>query len=506
MAAFMKPPRAFALLISGGVSFSLFLGCLFVAALSSSSKTLGRPPFLLQPARGACAFVCRGAGFPAENSLRCSSALGSFSSFFKRRKSTPDSSSQKDVQEEQQQQPHHSRFDLYRLMGLDHNVSASAVAARAEQLQQQLQQFPGVPADSLLAELLREVAATLQDPQRRAAFDAEGAVSPSLSKLFDQLNFAYRPPHDVEKEEEEEPRIGEAGPDKEDAVEVPRGPSDLFSALFGGPLLGGRAAAAATRRARQPQQGADVETSITLDFAAAALKGAASAPVTVQRLEPCDDCGGSGWRRGSAPAACESCKGKGVKTETRRSAFGVISTSMTCSDCGGLGRFPAPRCSGCGGHGRQERTVTLKVSVPPGVSDGTLLSVEGQGSAGKDGGERGNLYVTVRVAGDTRLSREGANVHSEETISLAEAATGCKQIVQTVDGEAELTVPPNAQPGQQLVLKGRGARILNHPLGTRGDHVVTLRVALPDTMGQEEQRLLQRFQKGYTAKPADDAD
>lgn len=50
------------------------------------------------------------------------------------------------------------------------------------------------------------------------------------------------------------------------------------------------------------------------------------------------------------------------------------------------------------------------------------------------------------------------------------------QIVQTVDGEAELIVPPNAQPGQQLVLKGRGARILNHPLGARGDHIVTLRV------------------------------
>lgn len=328
MAAFIEPPRAFALLVLGGSLFSLFLNSFFSAAVSSSSKTYGRPPVLLQPAQDVYAFVYRGVGFPAENSRRCNNALGSLSSFFKRRKGTLGLFSQENVQPEQQQQPHHPRFDLYRLMGLAHNASASAIGAKAEQLQQQLQQLPGVPADTLFAELLRGVAATLQDPQQRAAFDAEGAVPPSLSKLFHQLNFAYRPSNDVEKEEKEEFLKGKIVPDKENAVEVSRGPSDLFSALFGGPLLGGPAAAPATRRVPQPQQGADVETSITLDFATAALKGAASAPVKVQRLKPCDDCGGSGWRRGSAPAACGSCKGKGVKTEVSHTTAGY--TAVVC--------------------------------------------------------------------------------------------------------------------------------------------------------------------------------
>lgn len=50
------------------------------------------------------------------------------------------------------------------------------------------------------------------------------------------------------------------------------------------------------------------------------------------------------------------------------------------------------------------------------------------------------------------------------------------QVIQVIDGEAELTIPPNSQPGQQLVLKGRGARVLGDASAARGDHVVTLRV------------------------------
>lgn len=57
------------------------------------------------------------------------------------------------------------------------------------------------------------------------------------------------------------------------------------------------------------------------------------------------------------------------------------------------------------------------------------------------------------------------------------------QVVQTIDGEAEVTIPPRAQPGQKLVLKGRGARVLDDPLGSRGDHVVTLRVRKQQSPG-----------------------
>ncbi|KAL8431164.1 hypothetical protein ACSSS7_005446 [Eimeria intestinalis] len=562
----------------------------------------GKPAFLDSPQSGHNPqkwphFSSRWGGGGHVTPEGCSnSALGAFGSFFRSRKSAADASPGEPQQERQQQQRHTSA-DLYRLLGVPPDASPAAVAARAQELQSHLDQLAaegpaaetaaapgaaaarGVPVDPLLAGLVREVAETLQDPEKRAAFDRDGLIPPSLSVLLSQLPSPAAAAAQDEHTEGGADLNADAVEEEADEREAGGGgPSDLFSALFGGPLGGGFGGGplggpGAMRLRMRPQRGPDVEASVSLGFAAAALNGAPSVPVSVTRLDECDACKGTGGAGGAKPKSCKTCGGRGLQTESKRSAYGIVSTATTCATCGGQGHLPVPRCGSCGGHGRQQCNITIQVSVPPGVADGSTLMVEGAGSAGKNGGPRGDLCVrasarsqllllllllpiaaasavsaccccscgaaasgangvlssssrvllplyacsssvsrhvyapcihrllTVRVEEDNRFVRKGSDVFTEETISLAEAALGTTRKIETLDGEAELTIPTNSQPGQQLRLKGRGARQLGVAGSPRGDHVVTLRVALPAHISEEERHLLQRLKEIQSSRP-----
>ncbi|KAL8447459.1 hypothetical protein Emed_004413 [Eimeria media] len=584
-----KASAALALLVIGAHAILLVFSSP-VAAWSlthtNSPAFLSSPQTGLNPWKGGppCS-SCWGAP-PLTTPEGCSdSALRAFGSFFRSRKSAADASPSEPQQKGQQQQQHTS-VDLYRLLGVAPDASPAAVALRAKDLQAQLDQLASEGSaateaaataaaaaaaagseaaattsgqvDPLLADLVREVAETLQDPQKRAAFDREGLIPPSLAALLSQLpspaaaaaTAAAAP--DGQAEGGAEVSVDTPEEEDDDREEGEGNPTDLFSAIFGGPLgssFGGGpfGGPGAMRLRMQPQQGPDVEAFVRLSFAAAALEGAPSVPVSVTRLEECDACNGTGGAGGAKPKSCKTCGGRGLQTESKRSAYGIVSTASTCAACGGQGHLQAPRCSSCGGHGRQQSNTTLQVAIPPGVADGSTLVVEGAGSAGKNGGPRGNLCVclslhpaavvvvavvaaavvaaavvaaavvaaaavaalgnaaclaaagellTVRVEEDSRFSRKGSDVFSEVTVSLAEAALGTTRKIETVDGEAELTIPPNSHPGQELRLKGRGARVLEGgPRGPRGDHVVNLRVALPANVSEEERRLLQRLKE-----------
>ncbi|KAL8274252.1 hypothetical protein Esti_001841 [Eimeria stiedai] len=538
MAAFLRLRKAPALALLICAS-SVLLG-IWRAVDALSLIHTGEPAFLtsLQPGynprREAPCSSCWGA--PLADPEGCSSsALGAFGSFFRSRKGAAEALPS-DPQQGGQQERQHTNVDLYRLLGVSPDAAPAAVATRAEKLRAQLDQLAaedlaaagseaaaagsgaaaaaapgGAPVDPLLAGLVREVAETLQDPQKRAAFDREGLIPASLSALLSQLP---SPTAAAAAAAQDGQTVGGADangdtPEEEDDEgEAGAGdPSDLFSAIFGGRLgsfFGGGpfGGPGALRLRMQPQQGPDVEASVRLSFAAAALKGVPSVAVPVTRLEECDACNGTGGAGGAKPKSCKTCGGRGLQTESKRSAYGVVSMASTCAACGGMGHLQAARCGSCGGHGRRQSNTTLQVAIPPGVADGSTLVVEGAGSAGKNGGPRGDLLLTVRVEENTRFVRKGSDVFSEETVSLAEAALGTTKKIETVDGEAQLTIPPNSQPGQQLRLEGRGARLLGgDPREPRGDHVVTLRVALPTNISEEERRLLQRLKELQASPP-----
>ncbi|SRR6266542_1791420 len=244
---------------------------------------------------------------------------------------------------------------------------------------------------------------------------------------------------------------------------------------------------AAPGSATAGRRGDDLHATVDLSFAQAAA--GVSADVAVERLSPCGSCGATGGRAGALASRCEHCGGAG----TVWLGAGAL-TAERCPACAGAGERVSAPCPDCRGRGvRPERTI-VPVAIPGGVDTGAQVRVDGQGHAGPFGGPRGDLIVIARVDEDPAFTRKGDNLQVEVGVTVAEAVLGARVPVRTLEGMAELVVPPGTQSGQTLRLRGRGLPRLAGP--GRGDLHVSVRVEIPrgiDARTQEIFRELARL-------------
>ena len=137
------------------------------------------------------------------------------------------------------------------------------------------------------------------------------------------------------------------------------------------------------------------------------------------------------------------------------------------------------------------RAESLALNVPAGLADGARVRVAGKGHVGRNGGESGDLYITVTVEPHPLFRREGDDIHVTVPVAVHEAALGARIEVPSLDGPVRLRVPPGTQSGQRFRLRDRG---VVSPLDTRrGDLVVEVRLVLPKTMDERSKELLREF-------------
>ena len=137
----------------------------------------------------------------------------------------------------------------------------------------------------------------------------------------------------------------------------------------------------------------------------------------------------------------------------------------------------------------------VNVKLPDKVEDGQQIRLKGQGMPSAYGGEAGDAIVTVKFERHPKFRRDGADLRVDVPITLYEAVLGGKVRVPTLDGSAELTLPPNINTAKALRLKGKGLH------GT-GDLYASLRIVLPDA-GDPDLESLMRFwrdQKAYKVR------
>lgn len=170
-----------------------------------------------------------------------------------------------------------------------------------------------------------------------------------------------------------------------------------------------------------------------------------------------------------------------------------VQQDVRCPDCGGAGRRESGACERCGGRGAVVELERVRLRVPAGVADGGRLEVRGRGpGAGRDG-RPGDLAIAVRVRPHPYFRRRGDDVHGDVPITLAEAILGAEIEVPTLDGPVRVTIPPGTSGGQRLRLRGRGVK---PPRGERGDHYITVRIAVPAVVTEEVRELLGRLGQG----------
>ncbi|WP_273888571.1 molecular chaperone DnaJ [Rubrobacter naiadicus] len=251
---------------------------------------------------------------------------------------------------------------------------------------------------------------------------------------------------------------------------------DTFGDVFG---RGGRGQ-------RPSSRGQDVTVSVNLGFreALSGVTTRVSAPVE----EECSTCGGSGAAPGTFPRTCPECGGRGTSTQDQ----GFFAFSSTCRRCGGSGTVIDRPCPTCHGDGRVRNARQVTVRIPAGAKDGMKIRIPGRGSAGRNGGPRGDLYVVTRVAEHPVFERRGDDFVVELPVSFTEAALGARvDVPRPEGGTVRLKIPAGTQDGKQFRVRGAGAP---HPRGGgRGDLIVRVRVVVPAKLTRREREILEAF-------------
>lgn len=135
-----------------------------------------------------------------------------------------------------------------------------------------------------------------------------------------------------------------------------------------------------------------------------------------------------------------------------------------------------------------------KLKIPAGIYDGQSIRLSGKGGeAPSADGQRGDLYVEVRVRAHKTLTREGELILSEVTIPMVDAVLGTEIEVETVDGKITMKVPAGTQPGTNFKLSGHGAPRLGSD--QRGPHIVTINVEIPRNLNKKQKDLIEEFKK-----------
>lgn len=132
----------------------------------------------------------------------------------------------------------------------------------------------------------------------------------------------------------------------------------------------------------------------------------------------------------------------------------------------------------------------IQVKIPAGVTDGQKIRLRGKGEQSRDGGEPGDLVLTVQVRPHPVFTREGLNLRVDVPVTFVEAALGATIDVPTLGGEpVKLRVAAGTPSGRVLRVKGRG---VTTPKGT-GDLLATVQVAVPSHLSAEAQHHLAAF-------------
>jgi molecular chaperone DnaJ len=256
---------------------------------------------------------------------------------------------------------------------------------------------------------------------------------------------------------------------------------DLFSQFF---RSGGGAGA---RQAQdESEAGTDLEFHIDITFAEA-MRGTVK-KLSITRLDNCNVCHGAGVMPGDEKV-CPTCSGSGTVQQTS----GKMRFQVPCSRCGGTGRLQTI-CKNCGGEGRVSRIEHLDVRIPPGAYTGSRVRVAGRGNAGVHGGPAGDLYIITKVAPHPFFDRRGDDLYTTVPITVTEASLGAKVEVPTIDGRAQVRIPPGTNSGKKLRLREKGAPSTRQA-GKRGDQIVEVQIVSPKPEDERVRNLLKELAK-----------
>lgn len=365
-----------------------------------------------------------------------------------------------------------SKRDYYEVLGMDRTATRDQIKHAYRRLA--LQYHPDKNKDPSAAAKFRELAeayAVLSDDTKRKEYDTTGHAS--VSERWS--------PEDLMRDFQFGDFFGGRFGDL----------SRMFGDLFDRRM---RPGAGATR-------GVDLRYDVELTLEEAARGGEREIHLT--RSEKCTDCGGIGAKAGTKPLSCPDCRGSGQKQDVKMRKDVRMVTLTTCLRCQGLGQIVESPCPSCQGSGYRFLPRLLKVKVPPGIDDGMVIRLSGQGEANADGGPPGDLLVSPHIRRHPTFERHGDDLYVVQAVTFPDAALGRKLPVTGLGGETlQVAIPAGTQSGTALRLNGKGMPKVGEK--GKGDLFVVVEVRTPTDLSNRERALLQELAKLQQSQLRDD--
>ena len=304
---------------------------------------------------------------------------------------------------------------------------------------------------------------------------------------FKEINHAYEVLSDPQKKANYDQFGSEEGPQGFGGFgggEGFGGFEDILNSFFGG--MGGGARA---QRANAPQQGADIQVRVDLTFEEA-FSGVKKT-IEMYRDEECPTCHGTGAKDGTSIETCKYCNGSGFIRKVQNSIFGQQVVQTVCTACGGKGKTIKEKCKDCRGAGYIRKKASVTVNVPAGIDSGMSMTIRHEGHAGRNGGPKGNLVLSIFVKPSDVFKRVGNDLYMDVPISFYDAACGCELEVNTLKGAARTKVPAGIQSGTKIKLKGYGMKVLQRE--QYGDLYISIKVETPKGLSYKQEKMLKEF-------------
>ena len=255
---------------------------------------------------------------------------------------------------------------------------------------------------------------------------------------------------------------------------------DIFGDFFGGGKRGGK----------RQKVGRDLSLETNISFEESYF--GISKKVFVNKISKCDECDGSGGKKGIKKETCHTCSGKGKVRKVVRTIFGSIEQASICEDCDGEGEIFKEKCSYCNGQGAVNKKQEININIPKGVQTGDTLKMDNQGEYIKNG-KSGDLYIKIFVEENKIYKREKNNLILNYDVKFTEAVLGKKDILKSSFGNFDIHIKEGTQIGENIILKSKGFQDV-HGRGV-GDLIIKLNILLPKKISKKQEELIKELNK-----------
>ncbi len=354
-----------------------------------------------------------------------------------------------------------STRDYYEILGVSRNATQDEIKSAYRKLA--LQYHPDRNKSSDAEAKFREMSeayAVLADQEKRRQYDATGREG--VYQKYGQQEDIFRGADFSDIFRDMDPGFG--------------GVDDLFGQLFG-------------RAGEGPRRGVDLTYHLQLRLEDVVSK--ATREIEIPRTEVCETCKGSGATPGASRRTCNQCNGSGQVQRMQSGGFSRLMGVESCPRCGGSGYLIDSPCRVCRGSGTIRKVRRIRVVIPAGVDDGHTLRLRGEGEAGENGTNSGDLYVVINIPPDNVFKRKGSDIYVDTRINAIEAILGTKVRVPTLYGEVDVSIPSGTQPGSLFRIRGKGLPRLNS--FWKGDEFVAVSVVIPRNPNGRQKELLKKY-------------